>query len=245
MVIRVALFTALLVAVVVVLATGITGLILRAWGQEALSARDAMVACALMSLILGPVVLGPLVWTALRLRDLYARLREAALTDALTGIANRRAFFHEAAALIAAAREGGEPEPRLAVLMIDVDAFKAINDRHGHEVGDAALVHVAARIVDALARLGEREAPVARLGGEEFAVLLMGAGGAGARRAAEAVVAGVRGAPFRHGGERVAVTVSVGVWAGATGAIGPALAAADRAVYAAKEAGRDRWRAAA
>jgi hypothetical protein len=92
-----------------------------------------MAVCAAMVLILGPVVLGPLVTLALRQRALAGRLRRVALTDSLTGLPNRRAFFAAARRWL---RRGGRD---FGVLMIDLDRFKAISDRWGHEAGDLAL----------------------------------------------------------------------------------------------------------
>jgi diguanylate cyclase (GGDEF)-like protein len=240
---RVALYTGVLSFVVAVAATVITGLLLRLMGIETATVEQAMLVCALMCGLLAPPVLGPLVWLAFRLREVSAELRRAAMTDPLTGVGNRRAFFEGAAQRLRAADEG-DGRVRFAVLMIDVDRFKALNDRLGHDAGDAALAFVAGRITDSLARAGEGHALVGRIGGEEFAVLLEGVQIGGAKRAAEAICRGLRTSAFEHRGARVRVTASIGVWAGEADAVGIGLAAADRAVYAAKAAGRDRWEAA-
>jgi diguanylate cyclase len=97
-----------------------------------------------------------------------AERRLQALYDPLTGLGNRRWFLEQLAEVIAAGPAGG-----LAVLLLDLDRFKEVNDTLGHQVGDRLLLEVAERLVAATAGTG----PVARLGGDEFAVLALGAGG--------------------------------------------------------------------
>ncbi|MHB2024357.1 MAG: GGDEF domain-containing protein, partial [Mycobacteriales bacterium] len=129
----------------------------------------------------------------------------------------------------------------LAFLMIDIDRFKNVNDRFGHQRGDAVLAEVAQRISGCVREVDT----VARYGGEEFAVVLPEADAAGAARTAERICRAMRAAPMSNeDAEPVAVTVSVG--AAVFPAHGPTAAtllrSADRALYAAKAAGRDRWR---
>ncbi len=167
---------------------------------------------------------------------LEAELRRLANTDALTGVANRRRFFEMAAAVMA---DGG----RLAVLVFDIDHFKAVNDGYGHAVGDQVLVEVARRCGEAL----EEEQPLARLGGEEFGVLLPGCDQA----AAAAVAARLHAAVAQPAGARAArlphVTISIGGACGASDGVAfdTLLMRADRALYAAKRAGRNQARFAA
>nr|WP_246391213.1 GGDEF domain-containing protein [Limimaricola variabilis] len=169
---------------------------------------------------------------------------EASLTDALTGLWNRRYALPHLARLITEARKRNRP---LAVMLLDIDLFKAVNDRHGHAAGDAVLAQVAARLRDGL-----RPADlIARIGGEEFLVAMPDATLDQARRAAERLRRRIRERPFDIGGSGQAslqvVTVSVGVALGP----GPAGAApdmaaealmrrADTALYAAKRTGRNR-----
>ncbi len=170
-----------------------------------------------------------------RRRDrLEAQLAALSETDALTGLANRRGFVARAMPAVAAAqRQGGD----CAVLMLDLDRFKAINDGFGHPAGDAVLRGVGTVIAQAV-----READVAgRLGGEEFALLLPGDDLAAARGVAERLRALVADAVPHPAGGGARVTLSVGITAlGAAATLEAALAAADRALYAAKAAGRDR-----
>ncbi len=159
------------------------------------------------------------------------QLDRIARTDALTGVANRRSFDLALAATPAAPR---------ALLLIDVDHFKAYNDRHGHVAGDACLVQVARAIGAAADGDGVL---VARYGGEEFAVLCTGAAAVDAAALATRVRDAVRALAIPHADAPAArITVSVGVACDVAGGrdTGDLLADADRALYRAKAAGRDR-----
>ncbi len=161
-------------------------------------------------------------------------LARLAREDALTRLPNRRAFDEALARELARADRSGAP---LAVIALDVDHFKRVNDAHGHSAGDAVLAAVAARAASAL-RAGDL---LARLGGEEFGVLLPGADLASAAEVAERIRAAVGGAPIAAGERTLIVTVSLGCAARAPGEAGPSLVArADARLYAAKAAGRDR-----
>jgi diguanylate cyclase (GGDEF)-like protein len=165
-----------------------------------------------------------------RYGDALARERENARTDDLTGAPNRRAFEELLAAEHARVVRGSRPA---AVLLLDVDSFKAVNDRFGHAVGDAVLGAVVARVGEGL-RAGD---VVARWGGEELTVLAPGLDVPGeVERFAERLRSLVAETPFAAGGTSVHVTVSVG----ATILDGrvtseQALRRADAALYAAKE----------
>ncbi len=149
------------------------------------------------------------------------------LTDPMTGLANRRAFYEAAAGL-----EGGA----LALVIVDIDRFKRINDRYGHAVGDEVIKSVASRMQADLGDLGI----VARLGGEEFA--LVGAGVSPTDLLARLIRFRQRlvDEPPRHEGWPVTTTVSIGFAARAELSFDALYAAADRALYVAKSAGRDR-----
>lgn len=167
---------------------------------------------------------------------LHDELRRRATTDALTGLANRGAFEEALAREIARARRAGAA---LAVVVLDVDHFKRVNDAHGHAAGDAVLREVAARL-EAAARAGDL---AGRVGGEEFAVALPDADLAAAADVAERVRRRVADAPVAFPGGAVAVTISAGVAALAGGEDAVALVArADARLYEAKRAGRDRVR---
>lgn len=159
------------------------------------------------------------------------QLDRIARTDALTGVANRRSFD-----LALSATPAG---PR-ALLLIDVDHFKAYNDRNGHVAGDACLVQVARAIGAAADGDGML---VARYGGEEFAVLCTGVAAVDAAALATRVRDAVRALAIPHADAPAArITVSVGVAGDVAGDrdTGDLLAQADRALYRAKAAGRDR-----
>lgn len=133
----------------------------------------------------------------------------------------------------------GKDEPRVGVLYVDLDGFKAVNDAHGHRVGDLVLTEVARRI-SAVLRPGD---VVARLGGDEFAVLCpnLGDDAAAAAIAQRVVVALDR--PFVIDGVAVVIGASVGIATARPGDLGAdgLIDAADRALYQVKGAGRGRW----
>ena len=170
------------------------------------------------------------------------QLRALALLDGLTGVGNRRQFDTRLETEIRRARRVGVP---VALLMVDVDHFKSFNDAFGHQEGDRCLCAVAKTIAALVRRPGDL---TARYGGEEFAVLLPEIDLAGAVELAEALRVAVRALGFKNATGFGVVTISIGA-AGVLprqhGAAGEALVlAADRALYEAKEAGRDRVHAA-
>ncbi len=162
---------------------------------------------------------------------LMRRLQDAAQTDGLTQIANRRTFDESLSRELEQSKRSGQP---LAVMILDLDMFKQLNDTHGHLEGDQTLRDVAA----ALRRITRRPDLVARYGGEEFAVLLTRARVEDAEVAAERYRATIEGLD-----RKVPVTASIGVaaWPEHGGTEESLLLAADDALYAAKRAGRNRF----
>ncbi len=162
------------------------------------------------------------------------RLRHQAATDPLTGLANRRHLLLQAELVAAQARRSGEPT---GVVIADIDHFKRVNDTHGHDAGDAVLVHVA-RLLAANCREADL---LARWGGEEFLLVLAGCDAEASRTLAERVRRLVSDSPVAVGEVRLPVTLSFGVTvAQPHEGLDEAIARADRALYASKTAGRDR-----
>lgn len=172
------------------------------------------------------------------LSQAYAKMEALALRDGLTGLLNRRALQDRVHADLARSRRLQAP---FALAMIDVDHFKAVNDTHGHLVGDRVLEHVARQLAAAL-RVSD---DVGRWGGEEFLALLPEADADEALSAAERLRAQVQHSPFPGADGPIAVTVSVGVVAVPASALHDAriddlVRRADAALYRAKDLGRNR-----
>lgn len=159
--------------------------------------------------------------------------RDAANRDFLTGLYNRRYFFEQAGQHYGRAVDG---ENQIMIAMIDVDHFKRVNDSFGHQVGDQALVAIA----DTLRVQVEGRGLVARLGGEEFACLHLIDGRERARNCLNGIREQIEAIDLRHRGERVPITVSIGATCELGGHLDDMLRAADKGVYAAKDAGRNR-----
>jgi diguanylate cyclase (GGDEF)-like protein/PAS domain S-box-containing protein len=169
-------------------------------------------------------------------KRLEEALQSAAQTDALTGLANRMLLGDRLRLALARSRRSGA---HLAVLYLDIDRFKEVNDRYGHAVGDALLKEFAARLRACL----RASDTIARLGGDEFVVLLEDlADAAYAGLVAEKILAAMR-SPMRLEGAQLAVTTSIGVACGDAGSGAEwLLKRADAALYDAKDAGRDNVR---
>jgi diguanylate cyclase (GGDEF)-like protein len=182
----------------------------------------------LLLLALPPVVL-------LQRSLLHHQLQAAARTDAKTGLLNAAAWQREADIELSRAQRGAEP---LAVLIIDIDHFKRVNDTHGHLVGDQVLIGVASTLV---AQVRDYDV-VGRFGGEEFVVLLPGTDTVEACRVAERLRNRVRrlAVPAEDGTATVTISVGVSLFRTHGQDLIELMAAADLALYRAKESGRDR-----
>ncbi|WP_017905797.1 sensor domain-containing diguanylate cyclase [Pseudomonas asplenii] len=222
--------------------------VLAAWRLEAL--LSLLVVCGLL------VVTGIIGWMLIRdirrriavenelrltqqqLLDSNRQLGRLAMLDALTGLANRRCFDETLPQELGRARRNGTA---LALLMIDIDHFKRYNDTYGHPAGDACLQQVAARLANCLRRPPDL---LARYGGEEMAVILPDTDAAGAVVVARLMLEHLAVEPIAHQDSPFAqVTVSIGIaCAGSTELDNwqTLLERADQALYAAKQAGRNR-----
>jgi diguanylate cyclase (GGDEF)-like protein len=168
------------------------------------------------------------------LRQRNEDLDRISRTDALTGLRNRRHVEEYLVKLTSLARRNAEP---IAVLVIDIDHFKSVNDTHGHDAGDAVLREVAGRMLGSV-RL---EDMVGRWGGEEFLVVLPNTAAEGAAELAERLRQVVAETPCRLAdGEAVQVSISVGCAASLMDDAGRLVRSADAAMYEAKESGRNR-----
>ncbi len=164
--------------------------------------------------------------------ELIDELERLAATDALTGLANRGTFELRALRLLDRARRDGAA---ITLVMFDLDHFKALNDRAGHAAGDAAL----GRFADLLLTTSRPTDLVARIGGEEFVAVIPGATQQAGVQFAERVGHALRQGADR-GGEHLTVSAGVAPLLDHHQGVGDWLSDADRALYAAKAAGRDR-----
>lgn len=186
--------------------------------------------------VLGALVLGLFIERERRAIAHVRSLDRAASTDPLTGLLNRRGLERRYQKLDASQRHGGT-----AMLLIDLDHFKRINDRYGHDAGDMVLRGIAG----VLARCAQGRDIAARLGGEEFAVLMPNASHKAAAQLSERIRSEIERLTFKADGQPVRVTTSIGLhWnpdieAGSSG-LSQLLRIADQALYSAKENGRNR-----
>ncbi len=167
--------------------------------------------------------------------QLSQELRRQATTDDLTGVANRRSLMEHLKGEVQ--RIARHPELHCSVLALDIDRFKDVNDRWGHAAGDALLVHLARLMLETVRQVDV----VGRTGGEEFTLLLPDTAPGAAQALAERLRQRVQATPLHHEGRIIAITVSIGVSAvlPTDERVDAVLVRADRALYRAKNAGRN------
>ncbi|MCF2525715.1 putative bifunctional diguanylate cyclase/phosphodiesterase [Yinghuangia soli] len=174
---------------------------------------------------------------------LYTRLRHQAQHDPLTGLPNRALFFERLEAVFErAAGSVGRPSgaDRVGLCYLDLDGFKVVNDSLGHDVGDQLLIAVARRLDAYVSRAGHL---IARMGGDEFVVLVENSAGTGQVVALAEGILGALREPFRIRGHDLTVSASIGIVERPVAGTGPAdtMRAADITLYWAKSEGRGRW----
>jgi diguanylate cyclase (GGDEF)-like protein len=178
---------------------------------------------------------------AAALQQAMERIRELATRDELTGVFNRRHGMEMLRTWVPPRRRPRENAGPPALLLLDIDHFKAVNDQHGHPVGDAVLREVGRRLQDTL----RASDVLSRIGGEEFMVALPGATWGEALGLAERLRAAIAATPIGHGALQLPVSVSLGVALLTPGeSLEQLLARADAALYRAKHGGRNRVEAA-
>jgi diguanylate cyclase (GGDEF)-like protein len=201
------------------------------------------VACQVAGVLYAAHLLEELASTNLRLQEAYRALETTSRLDPLTGIANRRRFDYWLAEAADGAQKRAQP---MALLLVDVDHFKAYNDNFGHPEGDACLKRIAGCLLAALG--DEPTVRLARYGGEEFVLLATDTDAAGALVLGERLRLAIEDAAIPHAhSPRGHITISVGVAAGIPddeAQVQAQLAAADAALYRAKQNGRNYVRAA-
>jgi diguanylate cyclase (GGDEF)-like protein len=172
---------------------------------------------------------------AIRNCRLFREVQNQAHTDALTKLGNYRAFYETLRSEMHRSSRYGRP---LALIMIDIDSFKELNDKFGHQAGDAALAELGKAVRESL----RREDMAARYGGDEIAIILPETKPRGALMVVQRLLAAVRGRAFSYEGKPLPVAVSAGVAPFRPEmTITQLVGAADEALYRAKQAGRNRY----
>jgi diguanylate cyclase (GGDEF)-like protein len=216
---------------------------LAAWFTTADLTLHGRVHTLVVSVVLTCTVAACLLGYSVRQNVRYLRLhlqtQVAANSDTLTGLANRRAFLTEGELRLA---QPPQPDVQPALLLIDIDWFKRVNDEHGHEAGDETLVHISQTLLHAV----PADALVSRLGGEEFTILTDVTDTDHLAQLANAVCKSAEATSFYYRGERISVTISLGLALAAPGdTLSTLLSRADKALYDAKRHGRNRFALAA
>jgi len=223
--------TVLLVAIATVVSIGITIVLMSATGSFAVS---GIVIAVVVPLCVGTLMSFLFLKILFQLEEAEAELKTLAVTDELTGVHNRRYFIETAEREIARCLRFGKA---FSAILLDIDSFKKINDSHGHSVGDAVLVSVAA----ACLRHCRKIDTFARYGGDEFFFLLPECTQKEAETFAERIRTAIEQVRVDVGGKSIPVTASLGVQAfeGAQDSLDRLLIRTDNAMYAAKQSGKN------
>ena len=203
-------------------------------GDAAFGKENAFLTALLVPVLVSVPICYLTAGMALQLSNAHARLKELAHTDELTGLINRRSFFESAEIMLSEAQADGQ---LLSLLVIDADYFKQLNDTYGHATGDAALLFITEQL-NASVRKTDL---VCRLGGEEFAVLLPGLEENEAEKLGIRILERISSRPMFWDDKIIEMSVSCGVADTGVGYDMTTLfKAADDALYAAKDSGRNR-----
>ena len=204
-------------------------------GYEPQIHSQALRTSIILPLLIVPVCTSVIAIQSHRNHKRMLAVAELARTDEMTGLANRRAFMHAASTTL---DETDLNYAGLSMFIVDLDHFKQVNDVYGHETGDEVLIHAANQIV----RAASGNSIVARLGGEEFAVLVSYKTVAELHQRAEAIRHQVAATPCQHQGVSINVSASIGVCIlHPRDTVSSALSRADNALYEAKDQGRNRF----
>jgi diguanylate cyclase (GGDEF)-like protein len=182
------------------------------------------------------VIIAALLWAGDKVFGQNQELERLTVTDVLTDLPNRRGLLQQTDQALAQHRRNGRP---LSLALLDLDHFKRVNDYEGHPMGDAVLRHIATRIADST-RTSDL---LARLGGEEFGLLMPETGQDGARELCERIRVAIEEADLPMTGEISDLTISIGlttVTVDSDTEFDHLYVEADRALYEAKRAGRNR-----
>jgi len=173
---------------------------------------------------------------AVRNVHLIVETRDVSVHDPLTGCLHRSPGLEALGAELRRAKRSNLP---LSVLMLDVDQFKEINDRYGHQCGDLVLGAIGRRLVHTLRGSDVK----CRYGGDEFILILPDTPLQGAQQVANGILKEIMAYPVEHGGDTLSATVSIGITCTETGEADAktVIERADKALYCAKKAGRNRW----
>lgn len=224
---------AIMLVIAVVIAVSITWYTTKDY--EPYIHHKALRSATIIPLIIVPLCSAIVGYQGFRNHQRMLDVFQLAHTDEMTNLANRRAFMHEARAKFDAADLEYQG---LSIFIVDLDHFKKVNDAYGHEAGDEVLIHASAQIVEAL----PDDSLVARLGGEEFAVLLPYSDISEIYSSAEAIRNRVATNPCLYREHTIQVSASVGVGiAHPRDTVRSVMTRADDALYDAKDEGRNRF----
>lgn len=226
--------TGLVTLLCIILAETSVGLLYYFGGATAFTLENAILFAGLVPFLIAIPISAYMAEQSLDLYIAQQELRRLANTDSLTGLPNRRSFFHVVETLL---QEAAADQTPCTLLILDADHFKDINDSYGHAVGDRALVAIA----DVLRHKFRQSDLICRVGGEEFAILLHDMEDSYAHPLADRVVKAIANSPLVEENAIIEYSVSCGVADTSTSYHLPSLFKhADDAMYTAKERGRNR-----